>query len=283
MTTGSTNVTALNGYYNGIYEDTVFVAMEQTLATRLVKTFTNGQGLQTRKVSTYPEVSYVQTGENDDFSAPTSFTKTLLTTLTPVEFVAQFLITDSRVETDPEDVKSDAVMAFGMGYAKNVDSNILGLASSLTCGTVGAAGSTLTWDYFHAAIAILRGNNVPEPYYCVLHPYGWQDLAKVAGVSATVTNAPALQDEVMRKWWIGSVSGVQLFLSSNAQTSSTNSYGMIFNPAAIAFDLRRDLRIEPERDASKRGVELTASSVYAYGVWRANWGVQILHDITTPA
>ena len=50
---------------------------------------------------------------------------------------------------------------------------------------------------------------------------------------------------------------------------------------AIAYDLRRDVRLEPERDASKRAWELNLTMMYAHGVWRPLWGVQIIHDAQT--
>ena len=42
---------------------------------------------------------------------------------------------------------------------------------------------------------------------------------------------------------------------------------------ALALDMRRAPRLEPERDASRRGYELNLSAVYAHGVWRPKFGV----------
>lgn len=58
--------------------------------------------------------------------------------------------------------------------------------------------------------------------------------------------------------------------------------GAIFNREALALDLRRSLRIEPERDASRRHTELNATMVYAVGQWRSDWGVQIQSLATAP-
>ena len=40
-------------------------------------------------------------------------------------------------------------------------------------------------------------------------------------------------------------------------------------------------RLEPERDASRRGWELNLSTVYAHGVWRPTYGVQMIF-VDTP-
>ena len=106
-------------------------------------------------------------------------------------------------------------------------------------------------------------------------------MAEAVAPSATVTNSPQFQDEVLRQWDGGTVAGVDIFYSTNLPTSGTDAYSAIFNPNAMAFDLRRDFRLEPERDASKRAWELNASMLYAHGVWRPLWGVQYIHDAST--
>jgi len=46
--------------------------------------------------------------------------------------------------------------------------------------------------------------------------------------------------------------------------------------------MRRALRLEDERDASRRGIELNMTAVYAYGVWRPAMGITGLFDASTP-
>lgn len=59
--------------------------------------------------------------------------------------------------------------------------------------------------------------------------------------------------------------------------------GGMWNRDALAFDLRRGLRIEPERDASLRRTELNATMVFAHGVWQPNYGVQLASEATLRA
>ena len=281
MTVGYSRVTDLNSYFANIYEDAVFSLREQTLGVRLVRTFTDGRGDQTRTLTSYPTVTPVEVAETEDFAAPTRFDKSLLATLTPIEEMAQIILTDRRIETDPQNAAMDASTELGAGLANSVDSNILGNFNSLTGGTVGATGSTMTWGYFFAAASIMRKNKVPRPWYAVLHPYHYHYMAESAATGATVTNAPQFQDEVMRQFYVGTIAGVDIFISGNCEESGTDAYSAIFNPSAMAFDLRRDYRIERERDASKRAWELNATMLYAHGVWRPTWGVQILADAST--
>ena len=64
--------------------------------------------------------------------------------------------------------------------------------------------------------------------------------------------------------------------------------GGMWSRAALAFDLRRGLRIEPERDASKRATEMNGTIGYAVGPWEGEKGVVLksqatLADPTFPA
>lgn len=282
MTVGLSRVTDLNSYFNNIYEDAVFALRETNLATRLVRTFTDGQGDQTRSLTEYPTITPVSVAETEDFTAPTQFNKSLLSTLTPAEAMSQAIITDRRLETDPQNARQDASVELAAGFSEYVDDALFGDISSLTGGTVGAAGSTMTWGYFAAAVSIMRANKVPPPWYAVLHPYQYHYMAETASVGATVTNSPQFQDEVMGRWYAGTIYGVPVFLSANVTVDSEDdAYGGIFAPMALAFDLRRDFRLEPERDASKRAWELNATMLYAHGVWRPTWGVQIIADAQT--
>jgi hypothetical protein len=284
MAVGLSGVAELNSYFANLYEDAVFAVHEQTIATRLVRNFTNGNGDQTRTFTTYPTITPASVAETEDFASPTAFDKSLLATLTPGEIMSQVILTDRRRETDPQNARQDASIELAAGFADKIDQDILGNFDSLTGGTVGSLGGTMLWGYLYAAISRLRAGKVPRPYYAVLHPYGWHDLATTAAVAATVTNAPDFQDEIMRKFYVATVAGLDgIFVSANVETSGgTGAYGAVFNPNAIGFDVRRGIRLEPERDASKRAWELNMTALYATGAVRPLWGVQILHDITAP-
>lgn len=277
------DVASMGGYFANIYEDAVFTLREQSLATRLVKLFTDGRGDQTRTLTVYPTVTPATVEENEDFARPTEFTKTLLAQLSVEEKMSQVIISDRRIETDPQNVRQDAAIEMGGGMAQLVDQDIFSNFNALTGGTIGASGSTMTWAYFFAAVSRMRNANIPYPWHCVLHPYHWHDLAAAVAPSQTVTNAPEFQDEVMRQWFVSRVGPVNIWTSSNVEDSSTDAYGAIFNPNALAFDLRRDARLEPERDASLRAYELNLTMLYAHGVWRPNWGFTILADVSTPS
>jgi hypothetical protein len=275
MTTGPSQVSSLNSLFANIYEDTVFSVHEQVIAMKLCKFYVDGKGAQTRNLNYFPTITPVSVGETDDISNPTVFGKTSITTLTPGEIGSQTLVTDLMRETlGDEDIISKATMELSQGAADKIDGDILAGGTAFTGGSVGATGSTMTWGYLYAAVANLRAAKVPRPYYAVLHPNSWEPLMETAAVGATVTNAPAFQDEAMRQFWVGNLPGLDgIFYSANVKTVGNDAFNLVFNPWALAFDLRRAIRVEPERDASKRAYELTMTANYAAGVWRPAFGV----------
>jgi len=271
----------INEFVNTVWEDSILVARDNNVMSGLVLNFGDRQGLALRKNAEYGTVVFNQIAETDDLSSQT-FTPSVAQTLTPYEYGAQFFLTDSRLETDIYAARQDASQELGAGYGQSVDKNLAGLFSSLTAGTVGAAGSNFTWANFFAAITKMRRALAPRPWVCVLLPEQWHCLGTAIAPGATVTNSPYIQDEFLRQFFVANVSGVDIFTSANI-TTGTSVFGGMFSRNALALDMRRPFRVEPERDASRRGFELNASSIYAYGAWRPQYGVAINTAGTAPA
>jgi hypothetical protein len=266
-------------YIQKIYEDAMFVARENNLMGSLVTNFT-GQGIAPRLSSVYSAGTIGSLADSDDLSSQ-AFTPSTLATLTPAEVGAQFLITDQRMESDPMAVVQNAALELGSAIATKIETDLIGDFGSLTGGTVGTAGSVLTWGRFFAGVAQLRAQNAPGPYYAVLHPYHIHALAKEAAPAGTNMNAPAFGDEVQRMRYFSQAAGCQIFESSII-TAGTAAVAGIFSPMALALDIRRAPRIERQRDASRRADELNLSAVYAHGVWRPKFGVKVVADASTP-
>lgn len=271
----------INTFVNTVWADAMLVARDNNVMSGLVTGFGDLQGLAVRTNAKYGTAAFQQIAETDDLTSQ-SFTPSTDQTLTPYEYGAQFFITDSRIETDIYAARQDASTELGAAYGQSIDMKLAGLFSSLTAGTVGAAGSDMSWANFFAAITIMRRALAPRPWVAVLLPEQWHCLGTAIAPGVTVTNSPMLQDEFVRQFFVGNVSGVDIYTTANIGTG-TSVYGGIFSRNAMALDMRRPFRLEPERDASRRGLELNASSVYAYGVWRPQYGVAINTAGTTPA
>jgi hypothetical protein len=276
--------TDISGYIQNIYDDAVFIARENTFMAPLVTQFNDTMDeARVRQRSDWSSATIATIGETDDLQSQ-AFTPTAGNSLTPVEYGAQFFLPDKRVSADPFGVRQAASMELGMAVATDINTNLIGNLASLTGGTVGAAGTTITWGHFFAALSQLENaTKKAGPYVCVMHTYQWHVLAKSAAVAATVTNAPMFQDEIMKRWYVGTVGPVDIYTTTDLTVdASDDASGGMFQRQAIAFDGRRAPRLEPERDASRRGWELNMTSVYAHGVWRSTFGIVMTFDASTP-
>lgn len=281
---GESTAASISAFINEIWEAAVLVARENSVMAPLVTFWGDRSGLAERYFSRYTGGTVATLAETTDLTAQT-FTPGTISKLTPAQFGAQYFITDLRMESDPFNVRADAAQDLGELFGVHVDANLCGTAvfGGLTGGTVGTAGGTLTWQSIMKAISLLRRRNVPQPYVCVLEPGQWYHLAATIAPGVTVTNMPALQDAVERRFFMGNVFGVDFYVDSNIATG-TAALGAMFGRRAIALDVRRAFRIEAERDASRGGggYELNATQVYGYGVWDALAGVQMIGTSVIP-
>ena len=267
-------------FVNTVWADALLVARDNNVMAPLVTNFGDITGLAVRKNTKYGTAVFNQITEVDDLSSQ-SFTPTVDQTLTPYEYGAQFFVTDSRLETDIFALRSDAASELGAAYGQKIDGFLSGLFSSFTGGTVGGTTSNMTWATFLAGLTAMRRAMAPRPWRCVLNPEQYMCLGTAIAPGVTVTNAPQLQDEFVRQYYVNTVAGVDIYIDGNITAAATVAGGF-FSPSALALDMRRPFRMEPERDASRRGIELNVSSIFAYGVWRPQYGVVIVTAGTAP-
>jgi len=268
-------------FVNTVYADAMLIARENNVMQPLVTGFGDLNGLAVRKNAKYGTATYQQIAETDDLTSQ-AFTPSVDQTLTPYEYGAQFFITDSRIETDIFSARADAALELGKAYGQKIDTYLVGLFPSFTGGTAGGTTTNMTWATFFAGISRLRRQLAPQPWTCVLSPEQYQCLGTSVAPGVTVTNSPLIQDEFIRQYWVNRVAGVDIFIDANITAAATVAGGM-FSSNALALDMRRPFRLEPERDASRRGIELNVSSIFAYGVWRPQYGVVLLTAGTAPA
>jgi len=277
-------VSDLNGLFNSIYEDAMFVARETNIMANLV-TQLNARGWMPRKVGIYPEITAVAVGEAEDFTSPTTFSKTLHATLTPGEVMAQVLLSDQRIETDPDDARRDTAQELGAALAKKIDVDLLGDFASFGTDKGPGAGGTATIAKFAAAVTYLRNQNAPNPLYVVLHPYQWHRIwLELGQPAATKALLGDVANRALLDFFVGDWLQCQWFVSSNISVDTNDdAVAGVFNRQALALDVRKPPTFEVERDASKRVWEINASAGYAHGVWRSAFGVKYTADASEPS
>ena len=270
-----------------VQHDAYHIVREVATMPGLVTVFGDMSGGNTRKSYKYNSATAKTIGEADDLTS-SAFTPEADQTLTPAEIGEQFFITDLRKESEaPEMILTDAARELGFAATDKLETDLLGNFSSLTGGTIGTAGSTITWGYVAAAISQGRNasKNVNVPLAMVLHGYQASVLAKSASIAgSSLAQAPGYTQGVTTQGLkqVFNFMGVPIYQVFAAVDSADDFRGGVFPRNAIALDWRRPIRVEAERDASRRGLELNMSAVYAHGVWRPALGVQFIFDASAP-
>lgn len=281
-----TQVSSLNSLFNLIQDRARFTARHRSLMVNLVQVV-NAQGWMDRKIATRPTVSAVQVAETEDFNSPTTFGRTALATLTPQEVIAQVVLTDRALTTDPDGARMDAEMEMGGAIGTKVDTDLVGLFSSFDSDKGDGAGNTFTMANFAAGVAVVDFNKARQfgALSACLHPYHWHDLWTELGTpAATYTNLQDVTSEALRDYYVDRLLNVNIYTNGNiAIDASDDAVSGIFGARAIMLDVRKPITVEPERDASARAWELNASMGYAYGVVHSNEGVYLTADATEPA
>lgn len=280
-----TQLSDLNSLFNTIYERALFVARENNLMAPLVDN-RSATGWMNRIVPIRPAVTAVTVAETEDFNSPTTFGKSTKATLTPAEAIAQVVLTDRDMETDPDPAVNDATMELGMSIATKVDVDLLALFDSFTTDKGDGAGNAATLENVAAGIAVL-GQNKARQYgrpIAVLHPYHWHDIWLELGKPTTSVVASDVANQALRDYFVSSMLAADWYVSSNiAIDGSADAVSGLFVRPALMLDTRRSPRLETERDASARATELNITAGYAVGVVRQEFGVGFTADATEPA
>jgi hypothetical protein len=272
-----------------VQEDAYFIVREAALMPSLVTVYNDMSGMNTRKSYKYNSGTAKDVTDADDLTSE-AFTPSADQTLTPSEIGLQFFISDARAESDiPENIINDAARELGFAATDRLETDLVGELANLTGGTIGAAGTVITWGYVAAAIAVARNanKNAAKPLACVIHGYQWAVLAKNASVAgASVVNAPQFQDQITRSGGgsvqVATFMNVPIYQVFAAVDSGVDFTGGVFPRESIALDWRRQIRVRPQRDESRRGLELNMSAIYAHGIWRPELGVQMVFDAQAP-
>jgi len=268
--------TSMSGLVNSIIDTALLTASEQSIMPMLVKNWNDGLTSATRIWASYTGGTVATVTEATDMAAQT-FTPAAAGTLTPVRYGTAYFLTDDRINSDPFGAQQDAGLDLGRLMGVKVDSTLTGLFSSLTGGTVGTAGGTLTWQNIQRASAYIKAAYGPGPYACVMRPEQWYYLVSATSGVPTLMQNSAIANSVLGGFYTASFAGIDFYTDSNI-TSGTAAVAAMFAADAIGLDVRQPLRIEPQRDASRSGGgwELNATIKFAAGVYRPTWGAQLI-------
>lgn len=259
-----------------IYDLALLTAQEGNVIAPFVTVF-NETGSAPRVFGSYSGGTFASVAESADMT-PQEFNASVSGTITPTTYGQQFLLTTRRIRSDPNNAQAEAGQYLGETAAAHIDTNLAGVFSSFTGGTVGTAGGTLTWTQILRAQAYMRTNKIFGRYTVILHPVQWFYLTSgTTGVPTFIDN-PDLKNSIIGGFYQASFSNMDFFADANIASGTAAVAGMFAKPA-IALDMRQPFTINPQWDASYSGSgawELNASMEYGFGVYHPTYGVKLI-------
>jgi hypothetical protein len=237
----------------------------------------------TSQVPKYPAIQASNLTDGTDLSTNTAFNTTSVT-MTAAERGARITLTDLAKESAQEDVAAAIGRQLGEAMVNKVDGEIAALFPSFS-NRVGAAGDGITAETIFKAVGQLRSQNARGQVFVVLHPFQAMDLKiQLAGAGNTnMSNPPVVGNQVLTTGVVGNI-GSAIILESNNVGKDTNDsvsgtgnfVGCAFTQDAIGYMVKRNIRVESQRDASLRADEIIGSMAYSTAELFDEYGVGIL-------
>jgi len=265
-----TNTTTLNDLMPSIVAEALFVAGERSIMRPLVRNYTiaAGQG-KTVTVPIYPKQTAAALTEATAPSFTAISTDGATLTVSEVGLTAQ--ISDLAIMASASNVVADIGRLFGEAIARKMDSDLLALANGLST-TVGGVSTAGTPALIFQAIAKLRAQGYDTANDCaiVLHPNVAYDIASTL-TSTFAAPASMVGNDALRNGFMGMLGGVPVYQSSliaqsTASSNATGDYAnLIFHKDAFGLAMMKDITIESQRQAAKRGFDIVGSAIYGVG------------------
>ena len=275
-----TNTTTLNDLLPSIVAEALFVASEKSIMRGLVRNYTinPGQG-KTVTVPIYPKQTAAALTEGTAPAFTAISTNGVTLTVSEVGLTAQ--ISDLAMMASASNVVADIGRLFGEAIARKMDSDILSNVGSLSAG-VGGASTAATPALIFQAIAKLRSQGYDTSNDCaiVLHPNVAYDIASTL-TSTFAAPASQIGNDALRNGFMGTLGGVPVYQSSlvNVAGGAAGDYNsVLFHRDAFGLALMQDIRIESQREATKRGFDIVGSAIYGHGITNNDAGQYLQFD-----
>lgn len=278
---GSTTST-LDDLLPQIVAEAMFVASERSIMRGLVKNYQLAQGQgKTVRVPVFPIQTAATYTEGDSNPIPNTAVSTDGVQLTVTTAAIRTLVSDLAVASAASNVVADLGRLFGEAIARKIDQDAMALFKGFTTQS-GAWDAALSAATVANAVAKLRANAVPaEGLACVVHPLVAYDLKANMTNTFANPNAGIIQNEAMTMGYVGTLFGVPVFESSNAEEVSGSPgdfYGAVFHRDAIGLAMIGDIGIETQRRAEYLGTDVVGFCHYGVGEIYDGYGVKIAAD-----
>lgn len=175
----------------------------------------------------------------------------------------------------------------GLAIADKWDDDLCALFTGLST-TVGSSGAELTLDVLHTAIYTLENAKAPKNYAFVLHPRQVLDIrtliAGASGSTATFFASPNSGVDITVKpgALVGAFMGIPVYQDANVDKINADAdyCGALFSTSGcFAEAVGWEARVELQRDASARAMEINAVACYGVAEIVDSFGVGIVSKV----
>ena len=272
----------LTELYANIVQSALYTMNEKTIIRPLVRNYDmSGTPGLTAQVPIYPSVAAAAVADGTDL-ANVAF-NTTSKTITASEIGVMVELTDLAAEGANDDVAAAIGRQLGAAMAEKVDTDLAGLFSGFSS-SIGTGDSEITADMIFQAAATLRTNNADQNggYVCLLHPFQAYQLKKQLTNVGAAAMSHALSDVgngALRDGFVGRIAGVDIFESNVITGASAGAYvGAVMSQDALGYMVKRSMRIETERNASKRSLEIVGTMAYGVSELFDSYGIGLVAD-----
>jgi hypothetical protein len=283
--------TADTALLTNILQEAVFTAQEKSIAGSLFTVYdmTSIPGL-TAQIPVYPSIAAAAPGQTADLTDTAVALSTI--TISASEIGARIDVSDLLAESTVRNMGGDVGQLIGSALAEKIDTDAFATFTEANISQiVGNTGAEITPETILKAVYTLRGQNAPTDadgdYFAVLSPAQMFNITKTltnAGFAAPGTGPNALSTLgntlLSSSAYVGRLFNVKLFQSTTVPAGSvtTDSNGAVFSPLAFAHVLKRNIRLETQRDASMRLTEYIGTTARGNGVLKASYAVLVRGD-----
>ena len=272
----------LSELYANIVQAGLYTLNEQSILRPVIRNYdmTGTPGL-VAQVPIYPALAAAGVGDGTDLTN-TAFNITSKT-LTASEVGVMVELTDLAAESANEDVAAAIGRQIGAAMAEKVDTDIAALFSGFSNVINKTSAAVTVQDIFKAA-ATLKANKADQngAFVCLLHPYQAYDIKnQLTNAGATMSHSLSdVGNTALLNGFIGRIAGVDIFESTvvTGGDSAGAYYGAVMTQDALGYMVKRNMRIETERNASKRSLEVVGSMAYGVSELFDQYGVAIVSD-----
>lgn len=278
-----------NQLYTNILQEAIFTATEKSIAGSVFNVYdmTGTPGL-TAQIPVYPTILASAPAQTDDVSE--SAVSVAEVNITASEIAARVDVSDLLAEATSRNMGSDVGVMIGGALAEKIDTDAFALFTEANISqNVGGSASEITPQTILEAVYKLRSQSAPTDadgdYMCVLHPSQAFNVAKVLTQSGYASGgATALSNVgnnlISSSAFVGRLYNVKMFQSTTvaADSVATDALGCVFSPSAFGHVVKRPIRLETQRDASRRLTEYIGTTARGNAVIKAAYACLVRGD-----